>query len=260
MNGEKVTPTTYEQSIRDNKYIQEAVMFGSGKARVGMMIVPSEAARSLSSEEVKMLLSPVFDKANEDMPGYAQLSLDMVECLPIGTEYPRTDKGTVIRAAFYRAFESQIEEIYETAETSSGELCLSESELRQYIRTELGSILSPASSCPLEDDTDFFSVGIDSLQAIRLRGVLSKNIQTNGEKLTSNIVFEFPSIAALAQELYRLRTGGTSTSVSTTEKMEELIAKYSTFDAHIPMPNANEGNYLVILPLLPNIPFQIFSS
>lgn len=245
MNGEKVTPIAFEQAIRDNKYVTEAVLFGSGKARVGMMIIPSVAAQRLSTEEIERLLVPVLAKANETVPAYAQLSLDTVRILPVGTEYPRTDKGTIIRAAFYRTFDAQIEEIYETAEVSTGELCLSEPELRQYIHTELGKILTQSTSSLLEDDTDFFSVGIDSLQAIQLRSVLSKNIQTNGEKLASNIVFDFPSIASLAQELYRIRTGGASTVVSTTVKMEELIAKYSKFEAHIPAESVKEGQCLV---------------
>ena len=245
MNGEKVTPLAFEQAIRDNKYVTEAILFGSGKARVGMMIIPSTAAQDLSSEDIERLLVPILAKANETVPAYAQLSLDMVRILPVGTEYPRTDKGTVIRAAFYRTFDSQIEEIYETAEISSGELCLSEAELRQYIRTELGKILTLSTSSLLQDDTDFFSVGIDSLQAIQLRSVISKNIQSNGQKLTSNIVFDFPSVDALAKELYRLRTGGASAAVSVTSKMEELITKYSTFDPHVAFQNEKDGHFLV---------------
>lgn len=245
MNGEKVTPIAFEQAVRDSKWVTEAVLFGSGKARVGMMIIPSTAAQGFSTEEIERLLVPVLAKTNETVPAYAQLSLDMVRILPVGTEYPRTDKGTVIRARFYRTFEAQIEEIYETAEVSSGELCLSESDLRQYIRTELGKIVAPSTSSVLQDDTDFFSVGIDSLQAIQLRSVLTKNIQTNGQKLTSNIVFDFPSIIALAQKLYRLRTGGASSVISTTAKMEELIAKYSNFEAHVPVESVKEGQYLV---------------
>jgi hypothetical protein len=254
MNGEKVTPTAFEQSIRDNKLVKEAVMFGSGKARVGMIIIPSDAACGLSSEEVKTLLTPAIARANQEIPGYAQLSLDMVEIAPLGTDYPRTDKGTAIRAAFYRTFEARIEAIYEMSEVSSGELCLSEAELRQYIRAELAKILPPAASQLLEDDTDLFSVGVDSLQTIQLRSVLAKNIRTDGDKLTSNIVFEFPSISSLAQELYRLRTGGSSTSFSITDKMEELISKYSTFDEHIPVANSLEGHYLVSLLSSPPFP------
>jgi hypothetical protein len=247
VNGEKVIPIAFEQSIRNNKYVTEAVLFGSGKERLGMIIIPSREAETLSADAIKRLLVPVLAKANTFMPGYAQLALDMTKILPVGTEYPRTDKGTVIRAAFYRVFEKQIEEIYETTEVSSGELCLSESELRAYLRTELGKIVPPSTSNLLHDDTDFFSVGIDSLQAIQLRSVLGKNIQTNGQRLASNIVFDFPSIATLAQEMYRLRTGGTLNTVSISEKMEQLVAKYSTFERHVPVENEKEGQYLVSL-------------
>lgn len=245
LNGEKVTPTAFEPSIRDNKLVKEAVLFGSGKALVGMIVIPSEAASSLSSEEIKTLLAPAIAKANQEMPGYAQLNLDMIEIAPVGTDYPRTDKGTAIRAAFYRTFGAQIEAIYEKGEVSSGELCLSEAELRQYIRTELVKILPSAASQLLEDDTDFFSIGVDSLQTTQLRSILAKNIRTNGEKLSLNVVFEFPTLSSLTRELYRLRTGESASSISTTEKMKELISKYSTFDSHVPVANTREGHYLV---------------
>jgi hypothetical protein len=245
MNGEKVTPIAFEQSIRDNKYVTEAILFGSGKIRVGMIIIPSVAAEGLSADEIERLLVPVLASANENMPAYAQLTLDMVKILPVGMEYPRTDKGTAIRAAFYHAFEEEINNVYDAAEVSSGNLSLSELELREYIRTELHKVLTPSTSSLLQYDTDFFSVGIDSLQAIQLRSVLNKNIQTNGQKLTPNIVFDFPSISALAEQLYRIRVGGTTTTVSPVAKMEELIAKYSVFEPHKPIANSKEGQYLV---------------
>jgi aryl carrier-like protein len=247
MNGEKVVPNTFEHLIRHEKLVAEAVLFGSGKARLGMMIIPSNAAKDLSADDLRRELVPTLNEANKDMPGYAQMTLDMVEVLPVGTEYPRTDKGTVIRAAFYRKFEAEIEKVYDSADIPSGELCLSELELKEYIRAELLKILPPNSSDLLDDDTDFFSIGIDSLQAIQLRTVLSKNIQTNKIKLVSNIVFDFPSVNALAEELYRMRTGGKSNVVSVVDKMRGLITEYSVFEPHLPIENSNEGNYLVSL-------------
>lgn len=245
MNGEKVVPNTFEHLIRHEKLVAEAVLFGSGKARPGLMIIPSESARDMSADDIRRELVPALIEANRDMPGYAQMTLDMVEVLPVGTEYPRTDKGTVIRAAFYRKFEAEIEKVYDSADIPTGELCLSESELKDYIRAELLKILPPTASDLLADDTDFFSIGIDSLQAIQLRTVLSKNIQTNKSKLGSNIVFDFPSINALAEELYRMRTDGKPNVVSVVDKMQELISKYSVFEYHVPVENSNEGNYLV---------------
>jgi hypothetical protein len=78
MNGEKITPIAFEQAIRDNKYVTEAVLFGSGKARVGIVIIPSSAAEGFSTEELGRLLIPILAKANETVPAYAQLSSDMV--------------------------------------------------------------------------------------------------------------------------------------------------------------------------------------
>ena len=246
MNGEKVVPNTFEHFIRNQTLVAEAVLFGSGKARPGLMVIPSEAASGLSADDIRNRLAPILNEANKDMPGYGQITLDMVEVLPIGTEYPRTDKGTVIRAAFYRTFSDEIEKVYDAADIPSGELCLSEAELRDYIRAESLKILPPSTSADvLNNDTDFFSIGIDSLQAIQLRTVLSKNIQTNKHNLGSNIVFDFPSINTLAQELYRMRTGGQSKVVAVAEKMKELIEKYSIFERHIPVQNTSEGKYLV---------------
>src|SRR5688500_18708205 len=81
MNGEKVTPIAFEQSVRDSRFVTEAVMFGSGKARVGLMIIPSSTTTDLSSQELESSLLPVLVKANETVPAYAQLSWDMVKIL-----------------------------------------------------------------------------------------------------------------------------------------------------------------------------------
>lgn len=245
LNGEKVTPTAFEQSIRHHHYVREAVMFGAGKARVGMLIIPSSVTSEISQDELQQSLAAAIEYANKDMPGYAQLGWDMVGILPVGTEYPRTDKGTVIRAAFYRDFQTHIDKIYESAEVQTGDLCLSESELKDYLRKELEIILPPTTAKLLDEDTDFFSIGIDSLQAIQLRSVISKNIQTNGERLGSNIIFDFPSIAFLAKELYRMRTGGESETISVEENMKGLISKYSIFEPHVPVNNLLKGHYLV---------------
>ncbi|KAH7395612.1 male sterility protein [Cadophora sp. MPI-SDFR-AT-0126] len=247
MNGEKVTPFAFEQSLRDNKHISEAVVFGSGKARIGMIIIPSPMTHGKSDAEIEALLIPVLSKSNELMPAYAQLSLDMVRILPHDTEYPRTDKGTVIRPAFYRTFATEIEKIYSDAEVSSGELCLTEAELRDYLRNEMRKLLPPTTIGLLEDTTDFFSIGVDSLQAIQLRSVLGKNIDTGKKKkLASNIIFDFPSINLLASELYRLRTGGAINVYSTTSQMDELIQKYSKFNQHNPVENTRTGQCIVL--------------
>jgi acyl carrier protein len=245
LNGEKFVPTSFEQAVRHNKHVTEAVMFGNGKARVGMLIIPSPMTKDLSEEAILQNILPTLVAANEATPAYAKLSLEMVRILPTGTEYPRTDKGTVIRAAFYRTFATQIDEIWEALERPTGSLCLSEPELRENVRSTLLEILGPTGPPVLEDEMDFFSIGVDSLQAIQLRSSLSKTIQTNNKVLSSNVVFDFPTVKALARHLYCLRTGEAIETEPTEKKIARLISKYSVYEEHLSVPTKLEGNYLV---------------
>ena len=245
LNGEKHVPTSFEQMIRDNVNVAEAVLFGSSKPRVGMLLIPSEATIRMTEEQVLQLVTPVINRANEDTPGYAKLALDMVKVLPIGTPYPRTDKGTVIRTAFYKQFATEIDAIYEAGDNSVGDLSLSEEELRIFLRAEMMQLLDLKDPIVLGDDTDFFSLGVDSLQAIQLRSILSRRIDVGGHKMGSNIAFDFPTLRTLARKLYCMRTGETSEAVSVEDQMNALICKYGTFEKHIPVPNELEGQYVV---------------
>ena len=245
LNGEKHVPTSFEQIIRDNVNVAEAVLFGSSKPRIGMMLIPSTATTGMSEEQVLRLVTPIIEQANEDTPGYAKLALDMVKVLPIGTPYPRTDKGTVIRAAFYRQFAAEIDLIYEAGEISTGDLALPEDELRKFLHTEIAQLLALKDSTDLGEDTDFFSLGVDSLQAIQLRGILAKRIDTGGQKMGSNIAFDYPTLRTLARKLYCMRTGETSEAISVEDQMLALISKYGAFEKHVPVPNEREGEYVV---------------
>jgi hypothetical protein len=72
-----------EQAVRDNKAVEEAIIVGSGKPQLGLMIIPSQ---NLPKSEVLKYVWPAIEKANETSPSYAQLSPDMVQILPAGTE------------------------------------------------------------------------------------------------------------------------------------------------------------------------------
>ena len=248
LNGEKHVPTAFEQMVRDNVNVAEAVLFGSNKPRVGMVLIPSIATSGMTDEQILRLVTPVINQANEVAPGYAKLALDMVKVLPVGTPYPRTDKGTVIRAAFYKQFAAEIDAIYDAAEVSSGDLVLSEEELRQFLHAEMVQLLSLKDPALLGEDTDFFALGVDSLQAIQLRAILAKRIATGGQKLGSNIAFDFPTLRTLARKLYCLRTGETSEAISVEEQMAGLISKYGAFDKHVPEANERDGQYVVSHP------------
>jgi carbohydrate kinase (thermoresistant glucokinase family) len=247
MNGEKAIPIAMEQAIRQNLLAREAVMFGSGKSRLGMIVIASESASCMPAQELLKAIWPTIEKENKQSPSYAQLSPEMVSILPSGTPYPQTDKGTVIRQAFYRTFHQDIEEVYKRLESNSfGTLVLSAVDMRKFLRTEVIKFIPSEDESSLLDDTDLFSLGIDSLQSTRLRGAILQQLQFNGHPVPQNVVFENPTIDKLADELIRIRDRKSGKAKNVIKEMEDLVLKYGTFPQHTPKPATSANTCIVV--------------
>ncbi|EIT73093.1 non-ribosomal peptide synthetase [Aspergillus oryzae 100-8] len=246
VNGEKVNPLDMEGRVRQLNTISEAIVFGAGKASIGLAVVRAPGTASMPDQELIESIWPAVEAAHEAMPAYGQLSKSMVRVLPEDTPYPRTDKGTIIRQRFYKEFSNLIEEAYEAEDAMSGSLVLSETELKAFLKDQLRDILAHRKEDELTEDADFFALGMDSLQATQLRSILMKTLNTNGQKLGLNVAFEHPTIGSLARHLDSLHSGATTDVQSVEDQMAELISKYSDFQKHVPMSNGLDGRYIVI--------------
>ncbi|PWY78192.1 acetyl-CoA synthetase-like protein [Aspergillus heteromorphus CBS 117.55] len=235
VNGEKVNPLDLEGRVRQSSAVAEAIAFGAGKASIGLAVLRAPDTES-SDEAIIQDIWPAVQQANESLPAFGQLSRSMIRVLPAETQYPRTDKGTVIRPAFYKAFDGLIEEAYAADDALAGTLVLSEPELRAFLREQLLQMVPLKNPDLLTDDADFFSLGMDSLQATQLRSILMTALDTNGHTLGLNIAFERPTVASLARYLDALRTGAAQDNQPIVEQMRALIDKYSHFEPQVPLP------------------------
>jgi len=247
VNGEKVLPITYEHQIRENQLVREACVFGVGRALPGLIIIPSEKAVGMSKGELLDSLRPVVQAANSRVESFSHISPEMIEILDAGAEYPCTDKGTMIRAAFYKKFEDLINSIYlrfeaPAAGKSEGGLELDRDQLKTYLSAIFVGKLSFQG---LSDSSDFFEAGLDSLQAITARSIMMRELDLGSRTLGQNVVFEYPNISALAEHLFSLRTGKEMDHTDEIEVMRQLIHKYSTFSHHIPALNVPDGEVVV---------------
>lgn len=245
VNGEKVNPLDLEGRIRQHSTVAEAIVFGSGKASIGLVVVRAPGTDSLSDDEVISSIWSSVEKAHQTMPAYARLSRNMVRVLPADTQYSRTDKGTFIRQAFYREFSQLIEEAYEAEDAITGFLTLSVPELKLFIKEQLLKIFPLKYQSVLTDDADFFALGMDSLQASQLRSILVKTMNTNGHRLGMNVAFEHPSIDLLALHITNISSGTANSAESVEGQMAALISQYSHFNTHTPYPNGLSGKYIV---------------
>jgi len=228
VNGEKFNPVMMEGQIRSNRAVTETVVFGSGRPSLGVLVIPGRAVKDMSQPEIINQIWPIIDEANRTAEAYARLSRDMVVILPHNCDFPRTDKGSVIRQAFYKRFATEIDNAYDEAVAACGELqSLTLSGLQSHVRDILAKILPEASD--IDCSADLFSLGLDSLQSIQIRTEILKTVEISKKKLGQNVVFDYPSIVALSAHLYGLRTGQEVEQTSIATQMKDLIERYSDF-------------------------------
>lgn len=235
LNGEKAVPIVMEQALRQNQAVREALIFGNGKAQLGMILIKLETSANISSDAVLDSVWAIIAAQNAQQPGYAQMSREMINVLPADTPYPMTDKGTIIRQAAYRIFDDIIEDTYRILESkASGTRVLNAEEMRQFLREELRALLQEIDDSVLTDDTDLFGLGLDSLQSTRLRARILQEIDLRGNAPAQNVVFDHPTISKLAGALLALRDGAETEAVDVVVEMEALVARYGDFPRHIP--------------------------
>ncbi|KAE9973609.1 hypothetical protein BLS_003501 [Venturia inaequalis] len=248
VNGEKVLPIPYEHHIRQHELVSEVVLFGVGRAIPGMFIVPSEKARQLHSSEILETLMPLVEAANSRTEAFGRISREMIEILDVDVEYPRTDKGTVIRAAFYKQFADQIDQIYLRFETPANLgnrdlLVLDLDGLEAYLLDLFeNKIRVPG----INRSTDFFDLGIDSLQAITARGFIMRNVDLGSKTLKQNVVFEHPNVHRLARHLHSMRTGEVTEDKDELQVMAELVQKYSVFPERLSGSIIPDGETIIL--------------
>lgn len=243
-NGEKANPLLLEGVIRQNREVKEAVIFGAGKPRLGAFIIPADTS-SLSDSEVLDTVMPAIEKSNLSVPAFGRLSKDMIRVLPRDTEYRQTDKGTVIRAAFYRDFGKQVEAAY--IDDAAGSLVMSRDELTRFLYNDFCKRIQIDDMSKVGYDTDLFAMGVDSLQAIQVRSMILKNLKVDAAKIGRNFVFDYPTINQMADELLRIQSGGEEQKkLSVEERMAAMIDRYSSFEPHQPVENNTPGKHVVV--------------
>jgi NAD(P)-dependent dehydrogenase (short-subunit alcohol dehydrogenase family) len=182
----------------------------------------------------------------------------MVELLPYGTDIPVATKLSILRPACYKKFSGIINEVYDRFEKGTGapkRVIDSKPEMEDFLRETILAALGDKAAPGLKSDTDLFAYGVDSLQATRVRNVISKSLEVGDITLGQNIVYEHPSISQLARYLLDAKAGSQSAdsdSPAATHKLmlslvdkwaSQLVKQESDMSSQIPAP---EGEVVVL--------------
>ncbi|KAJ4420398.1 putative NRPS-like protein biosynthetic cluster [Gnomoniopsis sp. IMI 355080] len=255
VNGEKADPIPLEEAVMANANVKVAVAFGAGRDSLGLIVIRSEQSSSLSHEQYLASIAHNIDLGNSRVPTYARVSRDLIIVKDAETQYPATDKSTVIRSLFLKLFEKDIKDIYsekhELTYTGPKDELLTDSRIMDIVsnavRNQLGPSLSSGDQIvnhteePVEfsNTTDFFDLGLDSLQASNIRSQLLREVDLCGGLLSINVVFDYPNVELLTQHLIRIRSGqlGKPSDRETENLAQAMLERYSHFDVTTPEIN-----------------------
>lgn len=253
INGEKVLPLSIEARIRQNPLVREAVVFGIDREVPGLLLFRALGTSHLNDKEFLDQVWPTIEYANSHAEAFSQINKEMVAVLPQDVECPLTDKNSIKRGLIYEEFAPVIDAVYAAAESGNKiqSLQLTIPELEDWILDNVR-----ARGYQIEDaTTDFFAAGMDSLQAIHLRGLILQNIDLGGREseCTSMMAFDCGNTQRLARRLYAIRTGGSCEDERemALNTMTELFDKYSDFSKHEKhingmLPTSRNDNHVIV--------------
>lgn len=233
--GEKVLPGIFEFELSQDPLCKTAVVVGQSQFEVGILAEPRDENlhEPAEVEQFKGHIWAIISRLNEKVDAHARISSPrgIIVVLPREKRIPRSDKGSVLRQETYRVFGPEIAAMYESLEKLSGEndtqgyqldmSCL-EAGVRDLIQTKLGWKIP---SVEWEDEQDLLELGMDSLQALQLRRLLSASLTQLSDvdiQLGRDFVYVNPSVAMLAEAI---RKRADKASADFTDNSAHIIAR-----------------------------------
>ncbi|KAL1876979.1 putative NRPS-like protein biosynthetic cluster [Diaporthe australafricana] len=231
VNGLKADPHLLEEAVTKNPNVDTAMAFGSGRDSLGLLVVPSAQASGLSKEELAAVIAPDLELGNSLVSSYTRVPPDSVIFREAGSQVPRTAKDTLIRSKFLELCKDDIDAHYAAMEAqNNSKVSVSDDQVQEIVRDVVGSVVS-AGDTELDIDTDFFGLGMDSLQASYVRTRLLRRINLGGRLPPTNVVFEYPTVGQLTDYILAVRNGRDPKAEGSSERdiAQKLFQKYTQF-------------------------------
>ncbi|KAI0023532.1 male sterility protein-domain-containing protein [Xylariomycetidae sp. FL0641] len=214
-NGEKLNPVAIERIIGSHPEVRNALVFGAGRFQPGVLVDPVKPS---ANEDVARGfidgLWPLVEEANGRAPRHGQITRQFVLLSDPARPFVLAGKGTVQKGSTLKQYATDIEQVYLDAENAH------HAQAPSIIRDSDDGLLSAVVECfrsgngslpKLEPDTDFFSVGVDSLQVVNAALMLRAGLKAAGsnrtaQAISSSVIYQNPTPRKLANYLYVMST------------------------------------------------------
>ncbi|OTA98386.1 hypothetical protein M426DRAFT_258942, partial [Hypoxylon sp. CI-4A] len=236
-NGEKINPTSIEETLERRHGIKGALVFGFGRMQAGLLIEPLEYPKD-DQEAEKFIdeLWPTVEIVNKDTASHGRISREFIILSNSEKPLPRGGKGSIQRANAVKLYQEEIDGLYEGGvniatipplDLRSSDAVLGS--IKELFQTRIGY-----KGEDLNPDTDFFVAGIDSLQVVNASRLIQGSLEAAGHidiDVPVRFLYSNPTLRRLSNHIHsavqgkaQLEHGDDS---SETEAMERLWRKYT---------------------------------
>ena len=198
-NGEKFNPVSMENVVSTCPEVSGCVVVGQGRFQTALIVEPRKAVTT--EEERGHILDavwPYVEKANRENIKPGRVARELVMLTSPGKEFPRAQKGTILRSKTNQTYASEINSLYEKLETGRQHHVPSlDFHDVQTATISLKDYLEEYLDLDVEDiHDDLFAAGMDSLQTIEF--VRAINSALKGPKIEAKDIYAKPTLLALA--------------------------------------------------------------
>ncbi|KAI0185901.1 putative NRPS-like enzyme [Xylaria flabelliformis] len=256
-NGEKVSPALMEAALQRSPRVQGAMIVGRGKFQPAALIDLGTALPNDKEQYYELIreLEPFIAEANIHAPAHGQLDKHHILFADPRRPIHYLGQGKIQRYQTMKLYENDIEELYEAAENS--EIIPQDSELfelnwinfssKTSIKMRLKDLFIRMSGIKnLQLDDNFFKVGIDSLQVLRIGKELNAQLRfadiesSSGNRLITSSIYSNPTLNELTDCLFDMtnmarRNENRQDEGQRVRRMQSLLDKYS---ASLPLAEA----------------------
>ncbi|TCD62141.1 hypothetical protein EIP91_007293 [Steccherinum ochraceum] len=244
-SGEKVVPLPQEDYLNSVPMVSSAIMFGRGQSQPGV-VIELMAGHTIDPKDEKAVIDmrnqlwPHIEEANKRAPAFARLFKETIIIADPAKPFTRAAKGTAIRKVVIRAYEQEIDDLYEKIEESADSQGLTPPEAwtPQKIEVWLAEHAATINKGQLPSSSvDLFEQGFDSLSATFLRNRIiaalrsseDKVVQAKSSEIGQDFVFKYPTLSGLSFAIAALVNPEFKDAVPLTlsEEIQSMIAKYS---------------------------------
>ncbi|KAF2811621.1 putative NRPS-like enzyme [Mytilinidion resinicola] len=230
LNGEKTNPVSFEHEVAKHPEVRTALVVGQQRFEASLLVelVDDSAASPTERLEIVDQIWPTVQKANSQCPAHARVSKSKIILVDPTRPMLRAGKGTVQRQATLDLYSKVLDEVYAEDDlivsTIPAEDIVSERFVADTVREAVRGVTEWAQ---FNDDDEFFSLGMDSLQVLKLRRQLKAKLPQNIGLAT---IYGNSSITLLAKELWRLASQTQSSASdlqgTTLEEITATIQRY----------------------------------